>query len=101
MILTKCGSQVCGMNVTSYNPRLHATTSALTVLVAVETTNSNVPSPAPIASQLKVTGTPNDVGPLCCSNPVIVTRDTSKTLHENGEPPICCSLAVKKNSKCL
>uniref|UniRef100_A0A1A9VFQ6 Uncharacterized protein n=1 Tax=Glossina austeni TaxID=7395 RepID=A0A1A9VFQ6_GLOAU len=49
----------------SQRPRAQATTSAFTVLLSVETTNSKVPSPAPAASTLKVTGTPKAAGPYC------------------------------------
>lgn len=65
-------------------------TSALTVLLAVDTTNSNVPSPAPAASTLNVIGTPIGAGEIC-SKPLMVTRDTSNTLQLNGEPEMCCS----------
>lgn len=50
--------ELCGTNVTSYNPLEQATTSALTVPLWLLTTNSNVPSPASVASTLKVTGLP-------------------------------------------
>lgn len=65
-------------------------TSALTVLLAVDTTSSNVPSPAPAASTENVIGTPKDAGEIC-SKPLIATRETSKTLQLKGEPAMCCS----------
>lgn len=60
---------VCGTNVTSYNPRAQATTSALTVLFSVLTTNSNVPSPASAASTVNVVAWPNNasVRPDTCT----------------------------------
>ena len=60
------------------------------MLLAVDTTSSSVPSPAPAASTLKVIGTPNGAGETC-SSPLMVTRVTSKTLQLNGEPEMCCS----------
>uniref|UniRef100_A0A2M4D7P6 Putative secreted protein n=1 Tax=Anopheles darlingi TaxID=43151 RepID=A0A2M4D7P6_ANODA len=77
------------MKVTSYSPRAHAVTSAFTVLVAVETTSSSVPSPAPAASTLNVSGTPNEAIVVRGSNPAIDTRETSNTLQENGDPLMC------------
>ena len=60
------------------------------MLLAVDTTSSKVPSPAPAASTENVIGTPNEVGDDC-SSPLIATRETSKTLQLNGDPAMCCS----------
>lgn len=74
----------------------------MTVLLAVDTTSSNVPSPAPAASTENVIGMPNCAGDACPS-PLIVTRETSKTLQLNGDPAMCCSpldtLKVSQNIK--
>ena len=76
----------------------------MTVLLAVDTTSSNVPSPAPAASTENVIGMPNCAGDAC-PNPLIVTRETSKTLQLNGDPAMCCSpldtLEVCKNYKLM
>jgi hypothetical protein len=72
------------------------------VLLAVDTTSSNVPSPAPAASTENVIGTPNCAGDAC-PNPLIATRETSKTLQLNGDPAMCCSpldtLEITQNVK--
>merc|ERR1719495_1449786 len=83
VMLTKCGIGSCGTKVTSYNPRLLAATSALTEDLPVVTTSSSVPSPAWLASTVKVTGLPAMLLP---SKPVTTTRPTSYTLHVNGDP---------------